>query len=329
MLAGLGGVAFVARVPALAQRVLPLPRVALMANSTTVADMSGPDPVDRNARAFVHGLRDLGWVEGRSVVVERRSAEGRPERLPALVREVVDLKVDVIVTYGPAMALVAGKATDSIPIVALGPNLVTLGLATSLARPGRNVTGLTLEAGAALNGKRLEFVKQLVPKATRVALIRDRPLPGRPVWAAETEAAALALGLSLQMAAVDSPEDLDAVFAAIERDQPDAIFCTDTPLNLGNRQRIIDFAARQRLPAVYSSRAFAESGGLLSYGADLADLSRRAASHVDKILKGAKPGELPIEQPTKFELIVNLKTARALALAIPQSLLLRAEEVIE
>jgi len=131
------------------------------------------------------------------------------------------------------------------------------------------------------------------------------------------------------MAVVDSPEDLDAVFAAIERAQPDAIFCADSPLNLGNRQRIIDFAARQRLPAVYSSRAFAESGGLLSYGADLADLSRRAASHVDKILKGAKPGELPIEQPTKFELIVNLKTARALALAIPQSLLLRAEEVIE
>jgi putative ABC transport system substrate-binding protein len=329
MLLGLGGAAVAAHFSALAQRAQELPRVALMANSTPLSEMNGPAPINPNAQAFVHGLRELGWIEGRNIVIERRSAEGRPERLPRLMREAVDRKADVIVTYGTAMALAARQATDTIPVVALGPDLVALGLATSLARPGGNVTGLSLVAGPAMNGKRLELLKQLVPKAIRVAFFRDPPTPGRPVWSAETEAAARALGLSLQMAAVGSPEDFDTVFAAIARDRPDAIFCADTPLNLGNRQRIIDFAARERLPTVYALRAYAEAGGLLSYGADLADLSRRAATYVDKILKGAKPGELPVEQPTKFELVINLKTAKALGLTIPQSLLRRADEVIE
>jgi putative ABC transport system substrate-binding protein len=329
MLLGLGGAAVAAHLSALAQRAQELPRVALMANSTPLSEMNGPAPINPNAQAFVRGLRELGWIEGRNIVIERRSAEGRPERLPGLMREAVDRKADVIVTYGTAMALAARQATDTIPVVALGPDLVALGLATSLARPGGNVTGLSLVAGPAMNGKRLELLKQLVPKATRVAFFRDPPTPGRPVWSAETEAAARALGLSLQMAAVGSPEDFDTVFAAIARDRPDAIFCADTPLNLGNRQRIIDFAARERLPTVYALRAYAESGGLLSYGADLTDLSRRAATYVDKILKGAKPGELPVEQPTKFELVINLKTAKALGLTIPQSLLRRADEVIE
>jgi putative ABC transport system substrate-binding protein len=329
MLLGLSAAAATAPLAALAQFAQRQPRVALIANSTPLAEMSGPDPINPNARGFVHGLRDLGWYEGRNIVIERHSAEGRPERGPAMLREAIDRKVDVIVTYGPAMARAAAQATDTIPIVALGPDPVALGLATSFARPGRNITGLSLEAGAAMNGKRLELLKQLVPKATRVAFLRDPPQPGRPVWRADTEAAAQTLGLSLQMAAVSTPEDFDAVFAAIARDRPDAIFCADSPLNLGSRQRIVDFAARQRLPAVYALRAFAESGGLMSYGADLADLSRRAATYVDRILKGAKPADLPVEQPAKFELVINLKTARALGITIPQELLLRADEVIQ
>jgi len=313
-----------------AQRAPKMARVALVSNNLPIAKMTGADPIDPNARAFVHGLRDLGWVEGRNIVIERRSAEGRPERLPTLVQEMVDIKVDVLVTYGPAMALAAKQATQTIAVVAVGvSNPVGGGLVSNLARPEGNVTGLSMEAGTALNGKRLELLKQLAPKATRVAFFRPRPLPGRPVWSPETEAAAQALGLSLQIAAIDAPEDFDSAFAAIARDRPDAIFCVDSPVTIGNRQRVVDFAARQRLPAVYAQRIFAEAGGLMSYGADLAESSRRAASYVDKILKGAKPGDLPIEQPTKFELIINLKTAKALGLAIPQSLLLRANEVIE
>jgi len=319
-----------APLPAGAQRAQKMARIALVANNTPVAEMTGAEPIDRNARAFVHGLRDLGWVEGRSIVIERRSAEGRPERIPALVREMVNLEVDVLVTYGPAMALAAKQATDTIAVVAVAAaNPVAQGLVSNLARPGANITGLSMEAGGALNGKRLELLKQVAPKASGVAFIRSRPQAGRPVWSSETEAAAQALGLTLTVVAVDSPEDFDAAFAAIARDRQHAIFCADSPVTLGNRQRIVDFAARQRLPAVYSQRTFAESGGLMSYGADLVDLSRRAAAYVDKILKGAKPGELPIEQPTKFELVINMKTAKALGLTIPQSLLLRADEVIQ
>ena len=330
MLFGLGGAALTAPWLALAQRAQALPRIALMSNNTAVASMSGSDPIDRNARAFVHGLRDLGRVEGRNIVIEHRSAAGRPERVPVLVREMVDLKVDVIVTYGAAMALAAKQATQTIAVVMVGvADPVGQGIVSNLARPGGNITGLSMEVGGTLNGKRLELLKQLAPKATRVAFFRPRPQPGRPVWHPETEAAAQALGLSLQIAAADAPEDLDASFVAIARDRPDAIFCTDSPVTIGSRRRIIDFAAREHLPAVYAQRVFAESGGLMSYGADLADSSRRAATYVDKILKGARPGDLPIEQPTKFELVINLKTARALGLTIPQVLLLRADEVIQ
>ncbi len=312
-----------------AQPAQKLPRVALLANSPQIADMEGPEPRERNARAFVQGLRELGWIEGKNIVIERRSALGRPERIPALVQEVVDLRVDLMITYGTAMALTA-KQAGTIPVVALGlGDPVASGLVGNLARPGGNVTGLTMEVGPLLNGKRLELLKALSPKMARVVFIRPRPRAGARLWAGETEEAARSLGITLSVAVADLPEDLDAAFAQIARDRPDAIYCPDYPMAIGQRRRIIDFAARERLPAVYAQRLFAESGGLMSYGADLPALSRRAAAYVDKILKGAKPGDLPFEQPTKFELVINAKTAKALGLAIPPSLRLRADEVID
>lgn len=320
-----------ARSPAFAQRAnrLPqLPRIARISTEIPLAENVGADPIHPFARALVHGLRDLGWVDGRTVVIEHRSAEGRPERLPALLREVVELPVDVIVTGGSAAALAARQATDKIPIVAIGPGLVALGLANNIARPGGNVTGLSFDAGSAIVGKRLEWLKRAVPAVKRIAYIRPRPAPGQSPWSAETAAAARALGLELVVIAVDGPDDFDAAFAEMSRHRPDAISGMDSPLNIGNRSRIVEFATRERLPAIFGLRQFAEAGALLSYGVNLPEVERRAALYVDKILKGAKPGELPIEQPMRFELVINLKAAAALGVKLPQELLLFADEVI-
>lgn len=313
---------------ALAQRASKLPRVGYVSPTAPLADLTGPDPIDGIARAFVHGLRDLGWVDGRSVIIERRTADGRPERLPALLRELVDLPVDVIVTGGAAMARAARQATETIPIVAIGPDLVALGLASSLARPGGNVTGLPFDAGDGMGGKRLELLKRVVPAAKRITYIGRRRITGEPIVAAQTAAAARVFGLMLSSVAADRPEDLDAAFAVLARDRPDAIVVSNAPVNVGEHSRIIAFAARERLPAIYSLRMFADSGGLLSYGTHLPQVARRAALFVDKILKGAKPGDLPIDQPTHFELIVNLKAANALGVNVSASQLARAEEVI-
>jgi putative ABC transport system substrate-binding protein len=326
---GAGLLWLLARLPAAAQPASRLPRVAHISVETPLAQMVGPDPIDANARGFVHGLRDLGWVDGRNVIIEPRSAEGRPERVPALVREVVDLRVDVIVTAGTAMVRAARQATDTIPIVAIGPNLVALGLANSLARPGGNVTGLPFYAGPSMFAKRLELLKRAAPAIKRVAWLGAALAAGQSMWTAETAKAARSLGLVLSGIAVDRPEDLDSAFASMSRQRPDAILATETPLNIGNRPRIVEFAARERLPAVYGLRQFPEAGGLMSYGINIPDLTRRAAQYVDKILKGAKPGELPIELPTRFEFVINLKTAKALGLTIPKVLLLQADEVIQ
>ena len=314
--------------PVGAQRPNRLPRIARVSIEVPLADLVGPDPIDRGARAFVHGLRDLGWVDGRSVVIEHRSAEGRPDRLPALLREVAELPVDVIVTAGSQMARAARQATDTTPIVAIGPDLVALGLASSLARPGGNVTGLTFETGPAMAAKRLQMLKRAVPAVRRIAFIRPSPIAGQPMWPAQTAEAARELGLVLSAVVVDGPDDLDAAFAAILRNRPDAIWCSDSPVNIGNRARIIAFAARERLPSLFGLRQFAESGGLMSYATNLAETERRAAAYVDKILKGAKPGELAIELPTRFEFVINLKTAAALGIKIPQELLLLVDDVI-
>jgi putative ABC transport system substrate-binding protein len=320
---------------AFAQRALPgqpLPRVARISTEIPLAHNVGPDPVHPFARAFVHGLRDLGWVDGRHVVIEHRSAEGHPERLPALLREVVGLPVQAIVTGGTVAAIAARRATATIPIISIGPNLVALGLANSLARPGGNVTGLSFDTGAAIIGKRLEWLKRAVPAVRRIAYIGLRPTAGqtqrlpRPVEVAE---AARTLGLELTLVAVEGPDDFDTAFAAMARERPDAIMGNDSPLNIGNRARIIAFAARERLPVVFGLREFAEAGALMSYGVNLPEVERRAALYVDKILRGAQPGELPIEQPTRFELVVNLKTAAALGIKLPQEILLSADDLIQ
>ena len=310
-----------------AQRTEKLPRVALVFSAVPVVDMTGANPAESHARAFVHGMRDLGYIEGRNVIIERRSAEGRLERLPALMQELVELRVDVIVASASA-ALAAPRATDTIPIVMLLGNPVELGIVASLARPGRNVTGLTLDAAPTIDGKRLQLLKEAIPKASRVAMFSCRA-SGQICWNPETAAAARALQLTLLSVGGDKTEDIQRAFAEIVRDRPDALLAFNTSFIYGHRRQIIEFAAKQGLPAIYESREYVEAGGLMSYGANVDDLFRRAASYVDKILKGSKPGDLPIEQPTKFDLVINLKTAKALGLSIPQSLLLRADEVIE
>jgi putative ABC transport system substrate-binding protein len=282
--------------------------------------------------AFRQGLRDLGYVEGRNVVIEYRSAEGKPERLPALAAELVALKVDVIVAPGTPQALAARQATRTLPIVfATAADPVGSGLVTSLARPGGNVTGLSILAPE-LVGKRLELLTQAVPGVSRVAVLWQ---PGghdertdKDILK-EAEVAARALGVRLQFVEARGPADFDRAFSDMTRARVGALTVLTGIMFLNERRRLVDLAAKNRLPEVYGGRDFVDAGGLLSYGPNLADLYRRAATYVDKILKGAKPGDLPIEQPTKFELVINMQTAKALGLTIPQSLLLRADELIQ
>jgi ABC-type uncharacterized transport system substrate-binding protein len=282
---------------------------------------------------FLQGLRDLGYVEGRNLVIEYRDAEGKPERLPALAAELVALKVDVIFAPGTPHALAAKQATRTVPIVFTGvTDPVTDGLVTSLARPGGNVTGLSLLATLELVGKRLELLKQAVPGVTRVAILRQ---PGGQGERTETdslkaaEVAARALGVRLQFVEARGPTDFDRAFSDMTRARAGALIGLGGVMFFNERRHLVDLAAKNRLPAVYPLREYVDAGGLMSYGPDLADSLRRAATYVDKILKGAKPADLPVEQPTKFELVINLKTAKALGLTIPQSVLGRADEVIQ
>jgi len=285
--------------------------------------------------AFRQGLRDLGYVEGRNVVIEYRDAEGKPERLPALAAELVALKVDVIVAPASTLAaLTAMQATKTIPIVFAGVgDPVTSGLVTSLARPGGNVTGLT-GLGPELVGKRLELLTQAVPGVSRVAVLSRPGALGERTdkdMLKGVEGAGRALGVRLQFveARGRGPEDFDRAFSDMTRARASALTVLPSAMFFNERRRLVDLAAKNRLPAVYPLREFVDAGGLMSYGPNFADLFRRAATYVDKILKGAKPGDLPVEQPTKFELVINLKTAKALGLTIPQSLLGRADQVIE
>jgi len=280
-------------------------------------------------RAFVAGLRDLGLVEGQNIILERRSAEGHFDRLPLLVHELLALPVDVIVANGPAVGA-AMDATDTVPIVAVATDgLVESGAAKSLSRPGRNVTGLTSEVGMDMGNKRLQLLKEAAPNASRVAYlgrVRDAREPsGRPA----IEPAARALGQKIIWVGADAPRDFESAFAEIAKERADALFVDITPVNWWHIGTITAFAASRRMPAVYAFRAGPEAGGLMSFGSDYADEYRRAAGYVAKILRGAKPGDLPIEQPTKFELVINLKTAKALGLTIPQAVLLRADEIIQ
>jgi putative ABC transport system substrate-binding protein len=282
--------------------------------------------------AFRQGLRDLGYVEGRNVVIEYRDAEGKAQRLPALAAELVALKVDVIVTVSNTTALAAKQATSTVPIVfAAVANPVESGIVTSLARQGGNVTGLA-SLGSELVGKRLELLKQAVPGVSRVAALW---LPGALGERTDNDmrtgadAASRALGVRLQFVEARVPEDFDRAFSDMISARADALTVLPSNLFLREHGRLVDLAAKNRLPAVYPSREYVAAGGLMSYGANQVALFRSAATYVDKILKGAKPGDLPVEQSSKFELVINLKTANALALTVPPSLLQRADEVIQ
>jgi ABC-type uncharacterized transport system substrate-binding protein len=282
--------------------------------------------------AFRQGLHDLGYVEGRDVLVEYRDAEGKLDRLPALAAELVALRVDVIVAPNTPAARAAKQATSSLPIVFIGVGEpVTSGLVTSLARPGGNVTGLSV-LSPELVGKWLELLKGAVPGVSRVAALWQ---PGAMDDRTEkdmfkgAEVAARNLGVRLQFVQARGPADFDRAFSDMASARAGALTVRPAPMFMSERRRLVDLAAKNRLPAVYPWREFADAGGLMAYGPNLADLYRRAASYVDKVLKGAKAGDLPVEQPTKFELVINLKTAKALGLAIPPSLLARADEVIQ
>jgi putative tryptophan/tyrosine transport system substrate-binding protein len=282
--------------------------------------------------AFIHGLRDLGYVEGRNLVVVYRSAEGKHERLPALAAELVALKVDVIVAPNTPAALAAKQATMTLPIVFIGAGEpVTSGLVTSLARPGGNVTGLSV-LSTDLVGKWLELLQQVVPGVRRVAALWQ---PGAMDERTErdmfkrAEVAARTLGVRLQFVEARGPADFETAFSEMTRASAGALTVRPAPMFISERRRLVDLAAKNRLPAVYAWREFVDAGGLMAYGPTGADLYERAAAYVDKILRGAKAADLPVEQPTKFELSINLKTAKALGLTIPPSLLLRADQVIE
>jgi len=307
-----------------AQQAAKVHRVGLIAGTLVVGS--------RTVEAFRQGLRDLGYVEGRNLVIEYRDAEGKLERFPALAAELVALKVDVIVAPSTPAVLAARQATGTIPIVFIGAaDAVTSKLVTSLARPGGNVTGLS-NVASELVGKRLEQLKQTVPGVSRVAVLWQ---PGELDERAEkdylraAEVAALALGVRLQFVAARGPEDFDRAFSEMTTARAGALTVLPFSMFRNERGRLLDLAAKNRLPAIYPEREYVDAGGLMAYGANLADLFRRAATYVDKILKGAKPGDLPVEQPTKFELVINLKTANALGITIPQSVLLRADRVIE
>jgi putative ABC transport system substrate-binding protein len=282
--------------------------------------------------AFREGLRDLGYIEGRNLVIEYRDAGGKPERLPALAAELAALKVDVIVAAYTHGALAAKQATGTLPIVfaAVG-DPVGSGLVTSLARPGGSVTGTSGRAPE-LVGKCLEQLKQAIPGVRRVAVLWQ---PGAFGEGTErdmlkgAEVAARALGVRLQFVEARGPADFDTAFSDMTRARADALTVLTGGMFIGERRRLVDLAAKNRLPAVYAWRVFVDAGGLMAYGPDLAVMFRRAATYVDKILKGTKPGDLPVEQPTKFELVINLKTAKALGLTIPPSVLGRADHIIE
>jgi len=286
-------------------------------------------PAARNAAnldALRQGLRDLGYVEGQNLVIEYRSADGRAERFLDLASELVRLKVDLLVTRGTPAARAAKNATETIPVV-----MATMGdpqpTVASFAHPGGNMTGVTTFS-TELTGKRLELLKELVPRLARVALLHNMGNPAAPPEWAETQTAARALGLQAALLDVRRPDDLGRAFERAVRQHVDALLIGADGLTQMHQQAILDLVARQRLPAAYPTREFVEAGGLMAYAVSYPDLYFRLASFVDKIFKGAKPADLPIEQPTKFELVINLKTAQALGLTVPQSLLLRADAMI-
>jgi len=305
-----------------AQQTGKVHRIGFLGNSTAALEAN-------LVRPFREGLHDLGYDEGRNVLIEYRWAEGKYERFPTLIAELIALKVDVIVTAGTPATLAVKKATTSVPLVmvAVGDPVGT-GIVASLNRPGGNITGLT-SISPELEGKRLELLREVVPKLSRVAVLWNPVSPFQVIAEKEVRAAAQVLRMNVLSLGVRTPEELKDALAAIARERPGALLVLADRLFLHNRARIMEFAAQHRLPGVHAYRELVEAGGLMSYGPSYAGMHRRAATYVDKILKGASPADLPVERPATFELVVNLKAAKALGLTMPQSVLLRATEVIQ
>jgi len=319
LLTSLAGI-FAAPLAAQGQQAGGLHQIGYLSFSTSSGPLDG----------FRQGLRELGWVEQQNIAIDYRFAEGRLDRLPDLAAELVRRKVDIIVTVATPAAAAAKNATGTIPIVMVGiGDPVGQGLIASLARPGGNVTGLSFSVGVETYGKGLELLKESVPKLRRVAILSNPANPSQAPAMSNVKAAARSLGLRPQLLEARGPQDFDGAFAAMAKEGAGALLVVADSMFVLHRTRLADLAARSRLPAAHAFRENVEAGALMSYGPSLPDLGRRAATFVDKIFKGAKPADLPVEQPTKFELVINLKTAKALGLPIPPSLLARADQVIE
>ena len=321
--AGLAGGLLAVPLAATAQPAVKIHRIGFLAYT---------EPAETNSgfTAFRQGLRDLGWIDGKNVAIEYRWAEGRAERLPDLAAELVRLKVDVILAATTTAAVAAKKATSTVPIVmATASDPEALGLVASLARPGGNVTGLSFGVGLGSISKQLELLREALPGVVRVAVLSNPANPAQPLFVREVKDAARSLGVQARFLEARGPEDLDGAFARMARERAGALLVISDPVFYRYRERLRDLAARNRLPAMYGIRVYPEAGGLMSYGIDNRDNFRRSTAYVDKMLKGAMPADLPVEQPTKFELVINLKTARALGLTIPPAMLARADQVIE
>ena len=314
----LGAIALFAPFASIAQQPRVFRLGLLVAGSPTI-----------HTEAFISALRDLGYVEGKSVVIERRFAEGNAERMSAYAAELVKARVDAIMTVGSPATVAASKATQTIPIIfAAGSDPVGIGVITSLAKPGGNVTGSSSMAPE-LSAKRLELLHLLAPRTSQIAMLWDSSNPGMAQRVRETKSAADKSRVALRAVGPRNLEELEMAFAELAKQRPDALLVTVEPFTRRHLPRILDFCSSNRIPCMFEDRSFVEAGGLVSYGPDLLDIYRRAAPYVDKIFKGAKPADLPVEQPTKFELVINMKTAKALGTTIPESLLLRADKVIE
>jgi putative ABC transport system substrate-binding protein len=304
-----------------AQQPKKVPRIGFLSVTS-----SGQDP---RLEAFRQGLREMGYVEGKNFTLEYRSAEGKFDRLPALAAEPIRLNVDVIVTQGTPAAAAAKNATSTIPIIVSGgTDPVATGLVSSLARPGGNITGVTI-MNEELAGKRLELLKETSPKVSRIGVLWNSANPGAAVVFKQTQSAAQELRLSLQSLEVQTVNDLQGAFEAATRSGVNGLALLATSPITDHLKLVADLAVKNRLPSIYDRSDFVEAGGLMSYGPNVPDMSRRAAIYVDKVLKGANPGDLPVERPTKFELVINLKTAKALGLTIPPVVMMRAEKVIK
>ena len=307
---------------AAAQQAKKVPRIGFL---TTVSLST----ISARIEAFREGLRELGYVEGKNIVIEWRSGEGKEDRLPALAAELVRLKVDIIITTGPIPTRSAKEATVTIPIVmGFDDDPVGSGFVASLARPGGNITGLATLAPE-ISGKQLELLKEVVPRLSRVAVFGTSTRPGNAQSLKETELAAGAFGVKLQFLDVLDPKDIETAFRAASKGRAEAVLVLGGPVTISHRTQIADLAAKNRLPAIYERAEFMDAGGLIFYGASITEMFRRAATYVDKILKGRKPADLPVEQPIKFAFIINLKAAKQIGLTIPPNVLARADKVIK